>query len=678
MSKLIYSPTSTLIEGTYNKIKNTDQAVNPVYYSVAFTGDGYIYTHGKKFRLFNVVNDAVEGLLFQIQDGTAGFYIDGASIGTGTVVQSVTGDSVVTATTTDGAVTIAHAEFLQQGAQYGSATQVPIITVNATGHITAIQNSATIDISKVRGETTSEAGQYYILGVTGDTLQHPLYNANLYFDANGNIHASNMYIGNNALSTLFAAIGHTSVYATDSTYGHVTLTDTPSNDYDADDHIAATPKAVMAGVTTANQYAQNLFAAQDAMIFVGTIESDGTITSHNSAVLPTAVDDSTNINDVEYKVGWTFRFVENGTFNGEDVETGDMIIAVKDKATLFDMDDWTVIQTNISGALTSASNLNGLLYSNNSRVVNSLALASGILKYDGTTLSFVNPNTVWRDIQIDSTSIGTNTLNLIAGNAIGLTESNGSVTISVNSSNIIQSAAALSITQGQVTFQYKPTAAASLTIGDKLTLEQDQSDNYILKHATGTVFTNKLGSITTDSYGHVTAISEVTSLPNPNALTIKTNSTTALEYTGSEAKVLIFKNGGDISFTSSTDADQNKVIEAAVTHKYREIKFQNSADNPTQLLGDNSNIALTLLAGTNVAISNVGANNQNLPAGTLMISAEDTWRNIQAYKFQSNILSRSSIGDGTLNFSNDFIFSDNEIAIMWTEIDENGVITYVK
>jgi len=64
MSKLIYSPTSTLIEGTYDGIKNRDHAVNPVYYSVAFTGDGYMYTHGRKFRLFTVANNEVEGLLF--------------------------------------------------------------------------------------------------------------------------------------------------------------------------------------------------------------------------------------------------------------------------------------------------------------------------------------------------------------------------------------------------------------------------------------------------------------------------------------------------------------------------------------------------------------------------------------------------------------------------------------
>ena len=98
MSKLIYSPTSTLIEGTYDGIKNGDQAVNHVYYSIAFTGDGYMYTHGKKFRLFTVSNDEIQGLSFQIQNGIAGVYIDGAAIGTGSVIQSITNDGIITNT----------------------------------------------------------------------------------------------------------------------------------------------------------------------------------------------------------------------------------------------------------------------------------------------------------------------------------------------------------------------------------------------------------------------------------------------------------------------------------------------------------------------------------------------------------------------------------------------------
>lgn len=682
MSKLIYSPTSTLIEGTYDGIKNIDQAANPVYYAVAFTGDGFLYTHGKKFRLFNVINDEVEGLLFQIQNGVAGFYIDGTAIGTGNVIQSITGDGIITAQTTNGSTTVGHSTFLtqQQASTYGSVTQIPIITVNESGHITAIQNSGTIDVSKIRADATTTTGYYHPVGVTDNTLQNPLYHSDLFFDENGGVYAQNFYIGSSALSSLFAPLSHVSVYANDSNYGHVLLSDTLDNTKDVNEHTAATPKAVMAGVSAANQYTQDLMAAQDAMVFVGTIRANGTITSHNEVVLPTAVDDVSNITYLNYKVGWTFRFVDAGTFNGEVVEVGDMLIAVHHKGQEFDIDDWTVIQTNISGALTATSTLNGLLYANNSRTVNSLALSSGVLKYDGSNLAFVNPNTLWRNIKVNSNSIGNQELNLLPGTAINITELNGEVTIGVSASSIIQASAPLTIEQGLVSFSYKPTAAASLTIGSGLSLVKDQNDVYTLKHSSGTTFTNKLGSITTDEFGHIISINEISSLPNTQALIIKTNNDTTLEYIGDTAKTLIFKDGGDIAFSSSTDLNNNNIISAVVTHRYRSIQFYSdiTASEATPLLANNVSTILTLVGGTNVSLSKLNALGEDLPDGTLMINAEDTWRNIEAYKFQSNVLARASIGSSQLNFGSDFLMSNNELGISWTEIDEDGRVTYVK
>ena len=682
MSKLIYSPTSALIESTYEGIKTSDQQHNPVYHSIGFTGDGYIYTHGKKFRLFKVESNGVNGIVFSITNGVASLYVDGVDMGHDTVVQSVTNDGIITTSTTNGVVTVGHSEFLSAGATYGSATTVPIITVNKSGHITAISNSSTIDTSKVRADSTTATGQYYPVGVSDNTLQNPVYHSSLYFDQSGNIYTNNVYIGNAALSTLFAPFSHTSVYATDSVYGHVILSDTPSNDYDTDDHIAATPKAVMAGVSSANLYSQQLFAAQDAMVFCGTINATGVITSHNTTVIPTAVDNTTNISTLDYKVGWTFRFVTAGTFNGVEVEIGDMLIAVHAKDTNFSINDWTVIQTNISGALTASNVLTGLLYANNSRAVDAISWGTNgyILQTTGSGASFVNPNTIWRDIQVNSTSIGINTLNLIQGNAITISASNGDVTIAVNASNIIQASAALTLTQGQTIFSYKPTAAANVTIGDLLTLEKDQNDAYTLKHATGTAFTNKLGRITTDSYGHITAISDVTTLPNTYSLTIKTNSSSVLEYDGSAASVLVFKNGGDIAFTNSTDASGNKIIEAAVTHKYRGIQFYAgpSSASATALLADSSNIAFTLVAGANITLSNTDSQGNSLTAGYLRIDAEDTWRSIIANQMISGSLISASTGTSSLIFSDDFLWDDNEIGIVWTEIDDLGRVTYVK
>jgi hypothetical protein len=77
----------------------------------------------------------------------------------------------------------------------------------------------------------------------------------LFFDESGNVYANNYYIGVSSLADLFAPIAHVSIYATSSAYGHVLLSDTPDVNNDTTTHIAATPKAVSDGITSANQYA---------------------------------------------------------------------------------------------------------------------------------------------------------------------------------------------------------------------------------------------------------------------------------------------------------------------------------------------------------------------------------------------------------------------------------------
>lgn len=691
MSKLIYAPSAQVLEATYSGsgqgITISDQTNNPVYFSVAFTGDGYMYTHGKKFRLFQIINDSLTGPSFDITNGQASFSIDGAVLGgVHTVVQYVveSTDQIVTATTSNGTVTLGHKEYLELNSttQYGSATQVPIITVDKYGHITAVQNSTTIDVSKVSATATNSTGTYYPIAVTDSNLQNPQYNSNIYFDNSGNLHVTNLYIGStNTLADLYAPKSHLTVYATGSDYGHVILSDTVDSTKDVSEHIAATPKAVSAGVAAANQYAQDLFAAQDAMVFVGTIDKDGIITSHNNVILPTAVDDTTSITYTNYKVGWTFRFIEAGTFNGEDVEVGDMIIAVHAKGNEFDINDWTIIQTNISGALTATSNLNGLLYASNSRVVQALSLStSGILKNDNGTLLFVNPNTTWRDIQVNATSIGTYALNLKNGNAISITDNNGEVTIAVNAATILSAAQSLTISQDLVSFTYSPATASTLVIGDKLALVQENNST-VLRHATAAnTFSQAFGKITTDSYGHITAVEAVTSLPNTYSLTVG-NTGNTITYDGSEARSITFGTGTDCSLSTSV-SEGVLTVTPSITHKYRQISYKSAANatdasssTATSLLANSVSTAFTLVQGNNIQLETTST------GGELKITAIDTWRPINAYHLSNGTFASASIGTGILSFSNDFKAtvsgSTVELGLVWTEIDENGNVTYV-
>lgn len=77
-------------------------------------------------------------------------------------------------------------------------------------------------------------------------------------------------------------------------------------------------------------------AASDAMIYKGTIGSSGaTITT-----LPET-----------HSVGWTYKVVTAGTYAGVKCEIGDMIICLTSGTTASNA-DWTVVQSNIDGAVT--------------------------------------------------------------------------------------------------------------------------------------------------------------------------------------------------------------------------------------------------------------------------------------------------------------------------------------
>lgn len=85
-------------------------------------------------------------------------------------------------------------------------------------------------------------------------------------------------------------------------------------------------------------YADNLLAANDAMVFRGVV---GTGTGMIS--LPTK----------DYRTGWTYKVGTAGTYVGQSCEVGDSILCVKTYASAFSNSDFIVIQANIDGAMTS-------------------------------------------------------------------------------------------------------------------------------------------------------------------------------------------------------------------------------------------------------------------------------------------------------------------------------------
>jgi hypothetical protein len=84
-------------------------------------------------------------------------------------------------------------------------------------------------------------------------------------------------------------------------------------------------------------YVDGLLAANDAMIFKGTLGTGGTFTA-----LPTT-----------HNVGWTIKVITAGTYAGKVAEVGDMYVSLISRSGSGNLNtDWAVIQANIDGAVT--------------------------------------------------------------------------------------------------------------------------------------------------------------------------------------------------------------------------------------------------------------------------------------------------------------------------------------
>lgn len=108
------------------------------------------------------------------------------------------------------------------------------------------------------------------------------------------------------------------------------LTGTPT----APTAAAGTNTTQIATTAFVNTEINNKIAAADAMIYKGTIGTNGTVTS-----LPTT-----------HKTGYTYKVITAGNYAGVKCEVGDMIICLVDGTTANNA-HWTVVQNNIDGAV---------------------------------------------------------------------------------------------------------------------------------------------------------------------------------------------------------------------------------------------------------------------------------------------------------------------------------------
>lgn len=125
----------------------------------------------------------------------------------------------------------------------------------------------------------------------------------------------------------------------------------------------------------------NKIAAADAMIYKGTLGTDGTVTK---------------VPANGYKVGWTYKVITAGTYAGIKCEVGDMLIAINKgpvSGTTVVNADWTVVQANIDGAVIGPAS----------------ATAGHIAVFDGATGKVIKDGTYTIATSVPSNAVFTDT-----------------------------------------------------------------------------------------------------------------------------------------------------------------------------------------------------------------------------------------------------------------------------
>lgn len=406
MSKLIYAKSKTGFEIAFDSIART--LGGSVYNSVVFTEDGYLFTHGKYFRI--LPNDATQ----TIKSGTASSGTvsitdyNGIALGSINVgVTSVTTSGIISGTLASGAIAITHSNSSLAAATLGASEaanttiSVPKIITDQYGHLVTGSTHYTATLNNVLTEVSTSASTHYITfsADSSNSTNKLAKSASLSYVPSTGALSATKFVGTlnysasitlNGTATGFNNTANTSVsfYAptTAGTAGQIFISSgsgapswlSPSQTVSSGstDLQIPTAKAVWDAVTSG-------MAAADAMVYKGTIGTGGTYTIAAFNTLAT------------YNAGWTYRVITAGTVRGYVCEIGDLLVAIVDRAGSGSVNsDWSVVQTNIDGAVVGPSSstngavvlfdgTTGKLIKNSAKVLTTIG---------GNLLSLANPS----------------------------------------------------------------------------------------------------------------------------------------------------------------------------------------------------------------------------------------------------------------------------------------------
>ena len=366
MSKLIYAKSKAGFEVAFPD----RTSANPIYNSVVFTEDGYLFTHGQYFRIFPnaasiFTSTTTNGIATIVDAKTPATTLGTINVG----VTSVLGGNILSnSVLTNGVITIDHDVSGVTLGSYGPTTDksdsivIPKLTVDTYGHITSA-GTQTATLNRVKA--TLATGAFYFLGHTSSSdvtnSAEAVKISSIYGDDSGNLTATK-FIGslNKKLSVILNGTTvdfNNSADVTHTFYAPATA-GTSGDILKSNGSGAPTWLSLSTSVSSGSTDSQ----VPSALAVYAAINSG--ISANDAMIFKGVIDASTNPNYPSADRGSTYKISVAGKIGGVSgvaVEAGDTIICITDSTDAGDQAtvgaNWSVLQTNIVGAVTSGAAL---------------------------------------------------------------------------------------------------------------------------------------------------------------------------------------------------------------------------------------------------------------------------------------------------------------------------------
>lgn len=718
MSKLIYALSKVGLEIAYGPQHPTapkamTDPTNVIYKSVTFTEDGYLYTHGKYFRIFP---NAATLFSSTTANGTATLKdSNNTTIGTIDVgVTNITTSGIIAGTLASGAISITHgastlsATTLGALADAGVATttiKIPKIVTDLYGHLVSgtSEFTATLDRVTVAANNTNNAEYKVLLGSTSDAseLIQLAKASTLKFNPSTGALTASKFIGtlnynisitlNGAAPSLFDNTADKSFtfYApvasgTTGTGTYLTPTTGGAPVWQSADTIPTSGSTKL--ITSGGAYTaiNSAVATANAMVYQGTIDASPT-----GGGFPLA------------NKGDTFKVSVAGTFNGtKNVEVGDMVICNTDgtaavpyaSITAGTWNSWDAIQVNVE---TSAIGFNLAKMSSISAIsfirinadntvtpqtaanfktdlslnnVENTALSTWVGSANITTLGTIATGT-WNATAISAVKGGTGQTAYVLGD---LLYASSTTTLAKLAGNITAGKQYLSQTgTGSVSAApvWASISGADVT-GAALTKTDDTNVTLTLGGTPATALL-RAASITVGWTGTLATGRGGTGINTYAAGDILyASAANVLSRLAKGVDGQTLKLSGGVP-TWGTDND---------THWTSSLVVGESASAIANAVATNSNVWLNLVENGSIrnAHNIVGSGSTTVVAdasGKITIDSLNSWRDVLLYTVASPATALT-INGASLQFGEEFFWSGSEVKLGWAEVSAAGAVTY--